>query len=170
MKQLLLLRSFRHRATSSSNLADYHHPLTRRGEIGAMQLGNNMRKNHYIPDLAICATPTRARQTLAFIWPFFTDAHGKTPEIIYDFKMHDMRGAELLDRLQQLGSEFDRVMLVSTAPGIYDLARLIWKTHDNEPSPFTADMPPGGLAVFACEAGSWAELTAGMCSLTELII
>jgi len=170
MKQLLLLRSCRHRAAAASSLADYHRPLTPRGEIAAMQLGKIMRKNHYIPDLALCATPARTRQTLAFIWPCLENAHGKTPKLVYDFKLHDMRGDGLLERLQQLDAECDRVLLVSTAPGICDLARMLWKAQNGAPSPFIADLPPGGLAVLTCETGKWAELAAGMCSLSELII
>jgi len=170
MKQLLLLRCFRHRTTESSNLADYHRPLKRRGEIAAMKLGAIMQQKQHFPDLAICATPTRARQTLAFIWPFLTDAQSNKPNLIYDFKIHDMRGVELLHRLQQLDAEVDKVLLVSTPPGISDLAKALWKPQNNEPSPFVEHLPPGGLAVLTCEAASWTQLTAGMCNLSELII
>jgi phosphohistidine phosphatase len=169
MKHLYVLRSARHRIRSLSNLTDYHRPLIRRGEIAAAAIGRTMRNNNYQPDLVICATPTRTRQTLAQIWPCLIDAKATPPELIFDYRLHLMRGNEVLARLQEVDEKFDSVFMVGITPGVSDLAKLLWKGESGEPNPFEQELPPGNLAIFDCNATSWAQLAPGACTLRQLV-
>lgn len=169
MKRLYLLRSTRHRSTISSSLPDYHHPLTQRGEIAAIAMGKRMQENSYMPEHVVCATATRTRQTLANIWPYLTDAQGKAPELALDYQIHLARGEAVLHRLQETAKRISSLLLVSIAPGISDLARLLIKPVKDQPGPFSADLPMGALAVFDCGIESWAELSPGCGSLIKIL-
>ncbi|MSP41799.1 MAG: hypothetical protein EXR08_00290 [Alphaproteobacteria bacterium] len=159
MKRLYLLRSMRHRSVTASTLKDYHRPLTRRGEIAAMAAGKRMQANGYLPENVICSTATRTRQTLAHIWPYLAHTTGKMPELAYDFHIHLARGDALLQRLQETDAGQQSLLMLSIAPGICDLARLINRPAAGAPDPFANDLPLGALAIFDCAADDWADLT-----------
>ncbi len=169
MKRLYLLRSTRHRSAGQSALADYHRPLTRRGEIAAIAMGKAMQKNGYIPDLVICAAVTRTRQTLANAWPFLHDAKGNVPEIVYDYRIHLMRGEAMLQRIHEVEARFERVLIISIAPGISDLARLLNQPNIAAPDPFAQDLPTGGLASFDCNIESWTALSPACGALINIL-
>ncbi len=168
MKRLYLLRSTRHRTVDSA-LSDYHRPLTRRGEIAATAMGKAMQKNGYIPDLVICATATRTRQTLANAWPYLQGMNGAAPELLHDFRIHLMRGDAMLQRLREINACFDRVLIVSIAPGISDLARLVIHPKEDTPDPFAQDLPMGGLAIFDCDADDWTSLSPACGTLINIL-
>ncbi len=155
MKQLLILRNPRHRAPGQSKLADYHHPLTRRGEIAAIAMGKAMLNHSYVPDLVICSSVTRARQTLAQIWPVLP----QKPELVYDFRIHLLRGDGLLERLREVDPRFNRVLILSITPGISELAQLVHLQSGDVENSIAGGMPLGGLAVFDFDIASWRELT-----------
>jgi len=168
MKRLYLLRSTRHR-TVDSPLSDYHRPLTRRGEIAAMTVGKAMHKNGYIPDLVICATITRARQTLSNMWPYLMDSGGKAPGLVYDYRIHMVRGDAMLQRLHEVDAEVESLLMVSIAPGISDLARLLHSGNMDTPDPFARDLPMGGLAIFDCNADDWATVAPACGTLINIL-
>lgn len=169
MKRLYVLRSSRRRNRSLSKLTDYHRPLTPRGEVAAAAIGRTMHKNIHLPDLVICATPTRTRQTLAQIWPCLIDSKKTSPELIFDYRLHLMRGSEVLARLQQIDEKFQSVFMVGVTPGVSDLAKLLWKGKGGEPNPFQQELPPENLAIFDCDAILWTQLAAGACALRQLV-
>jgi len=169
MKRLYLLRSTRHRSVISTTLKDYDRPLTRRGEIAAMATGKRMQANRYLPDYVICSAVTRARQTLAHIWPYLTDASGKMPELVYDYHMHLERGDAMLQRLQETDAGKQSLLMVSIAPGICDLARLINRPAAGAPDPFANDLPMGALAIFDCTADDWINLAPACGELLKII-
>lgn len=169
MKRLYLLRSTRHRTTGHVSLADYHRPLTRRGELAAITMGKTMQKNGYTPDLVICAAPTRTRQTLANAWPHLHDTNGNPPELVHDYRIHLMRGEAMLRRLHEIEARFERVMMVSITPGISDLADLLNQPNMATPDAFSHGLPVGGLAVFDCNVEAWTALTPACGALVKIV-
>ncbi len=168
MKRLYLLRSTRHRETNSS-LADYHRPITRRGEIAAIAMGKTLQKNSYIPDLVICAAVTRTRQTLANIWPYLHNAGAKPPGLVYDYRIHLMRGDAMLQRLREVEAQVDSLLMVGISPGISDLARLLNNRNADTPDPFAQDLPLGGLAAFDCNFDTWVAATPACGTLINIL-
>ena len=169
MKRLYLLRSTRHRSISSTTLSDYHRPLTRRGEIAAIAIGKAMQAIGYRPEFVLCSTVTRARQTLANIWPYLTDARGAAPALAHDFHIHLARGEAVLQRLQETDAGVQSLLLVSIAPGVCDLARLINRPSAGAPDPFADDLPIGALAVFDCGMDGWTAMAPASATLINII-
>lgn len=168
MKRLYLMRSALHRVTSAT-LPDYHHPLKRRGEIAAMSMGKVMQKNGYIPDLVICAAPTRTRMTLSNMWSYLGEADDKLPELIHDYRIHLARGDAMLKRLHEVDAKIDSLLMISISPGISDLARLLNNAKIAAPDPFAQDLPPGGLAIFDCNADSWETVSPACGTLINIL-
>lgn len=166
MKQLYLVRSTRHRIPDHGKLSDYHHPLTRRGELAAISIGKHMARKAYMPELVICASPTRTRQTLSHIWPLLHP----TPELIHDFRIHLSRGEAMLERLQQIDKKFSRVLMISIAPGISDLARVLNQPDAAASDAFADGLPPGAMAVFDCAIPAWSDIGPTQGRLVEIAI
>lgn len=169
MKRLYLLRSARHRSLSSSVLQDFHRPLTRRGEIAAIATGKHMQANGYLPDHVICSAATRARQTLANIWPYLAGASGGAPGLAHDYHIHLARGDAILQRLRETDAGIQSLLVVSVAPGISDLARLINRPIADKPDLFDDDLPVGALAIFDCDTEEWSTLAPGCGTLKNIV-
>jgi phosphohistidine phosphatase SixA len=169
MKRLYLVRSTRHKSTTSSTLQDYHHPLSRRGEIAAIALGKMLQANGYLPEFVVCSAVTRTRQVLANIWPYLIGGHGAAPGLAHDYNIHLARGEAILRQLKQTQPGIQSLMIVSIAPGICDLARLINRPLDGVPDPFTEDLPMGAMAVFDCGINDWSELAPACGTLIKIM-
>ena len=63
MRQLILLR-LAHAEQASTGQADFDRPLAKRGSHAAPEIGRFLREASLIPDLAICSTAKRTRETL----------------------------------------------------------------------------------------------------------
>lgn len=164
-RRIYLLRSARAKGGEDASLADYHRPLTRRGEAAAIRMGKLMQKNGYLPDLVICATPARARQTLAYIWPAL---HSK-PQLIHDAGIHTLRGEALLAYLRSTGADYNCILLLGKEPGISELARLLPRTSAGlSPVLPAAGLAPCTMAVFECDIASWADLAPASASLISV--
>lgn len=70
--------------------------------------------------------------------------------LVYDYHIHLARGDALLRRLQEIDAEQQGLLMLSIAPDICDLARLINRLAAGTPDPFAHDLPTGALAVFDC--------------------
>ncbi|MFZ5914928.1 MAG: SixA phosphatase family protein [Pseudomonadota bacterium] len=166
MKRLYLLHAARPRADPSLNLSDYHLPLTRRGEILAAQLGKFMLKQGYSPDLVICASPARARLTLSNMWAYLaSSAHPQ--QIIHDYRIHLMKGEELLSQLQQLEERYKEVLLVGARRGVDELAKLLVRPSEDSSLTALPELAPGALMVFDCGTAPWTSLAPGSARLLE---
>ena len=166
MKRLYLLQAAQVRTDPSANLSEYHLPLTRRGEIRAIQFGKYMQKHGYSPDLIICAGPARVRQTLSNMWPYL-HSPSHPAEVIHDYRVHLMTGEGLLSQLQQLDERHKAVLLLGTYPGINELARLIKQSTDNLPDASSPEKAPAGFMVFDCGNALWKTLASGSAQLLE---
>lgn len=166
MKRLYLLHAARPRIDPSINLSDYHLPLTRRGEIRAARMGEFMQKQGYSPDLIICASPARARQTLSNMWPYLQSA-GRPQEIIHDYRVHLMKGDGLLSQLQQLDEKYSQVLLLGMHPGAGELAGLLTRPASDSAAASSPELSPGALMVFDCGNAPWKSLALGSARLLE---
>lgn len=166
MKRLYLLHAAQPRVQSSVNLSDYHLPLTQRGEIRAAQSGKFMLKQGYLPDLIICASPARARQSLSNMWPYLQSA-GRPQEIIHDYRIHLMTGEGLLSQLQQLDEKYSQVLLIGMHPGAGELARLLIRPAGDSAAASSPELSPGMLMVLDCGSAPWKSLAPRSARLLE---
>ncbi len=160
-----MLRAARSRDQEEGSLVDFDRPLTRRGETAAIRMGKLMQKKGYLPDLVICSTTARARQTLSNIWPSLL----RKPHLIHDGRMHQMDGKALMARLQQADASHLRVLVVGNAAGNTELARLLCPAPPaREADPFAAGIAPCTLVIFDCDLESWSELEPACCKLIAI--
>ncbi len=153
MKRLYLLRHA-HSPTGGS-AHDKQRPLSPDGIHAASLLGSAMKKHGYTPEMVICSSATRTRQTfetLSATW-------GVLPDISYQERLYNGGAGDYLDMLQHLSDSIQSVLLVGHNPSVHALASML---NDESDTVLTQKLisgyHPATLSVFDCPCDDWAEL------------
>ena len=117
---MLTLSLLRHAKSSwkDPNLADHERPLNTRGQAEAPVMGKAMTKHGLDPDLVLCSTARRTRDTLALVLPELKTE----PKVIYEDGLYHGTSAEMLGILHEVGAGVGQVLLVGHNPEIQEFA------------------------------------------------
>jgi phosphohistidine phosphatase len=158
-RRLYLLRHAKS-SWKEPGLADHDRPLAGRGRRAAKTIRRYLKTRAIDPDLVLCSTATRARQTLEGIEP----ALGRgSVRVESDF--YGAGSAALLARLREIPAGVRSVMVIGHNPGLQDLALLLARDGSEE---LAEKFPTAALATLAFR-GSWAALNRGEAELIEFI-
>ncbi len=166
MKNILLLRHAKS-AWSDLALSDHDRPLNRRGERAAKAIGDHLAHRGPRPDLILCSTAMRARQTLA---PVVKRLDMPAPPIMLEDTLYLASEETLLERLQAVADDIETVLLVGHNDGIWRLAELL--AGRGAPALLGAlqeKYPTGTLAVLRTPADAWRDLAADTGELRAFI-
>ncbi|MDI1285513.1 MAG: histidine phosphatase family protein [Reyranella sp.] len=166
MKNILFLRHAKS-AWSDLALSDHDRPLNRRGERSAKAVGDHLAHHGPRPELILCSTAMRARQTLA---PMVKRLGMPAPPIMLEETLYLASEESLLERLQALTDDVKTVLLVGHNDGIWRLAELL--AGRGPPALLAAlqdKYPTGTLAVLRAPADAWRDLAVGTGELQAFI-
>jgi phosphohistidine phosphatase len=157
---------FRHAKSSwdDATLADHERPLAPRGRKAAKRLARWLVENEVRPELVLCSTATRARETLEWIEPGLG-----SPAVSFEDALYGAAAESLLARLRDVSDEIADVLLVGHNPGLADLCLLLARAGPDR-ARVEANLPTGALAVLEAEVGRWSELEPGCAQLTKLVL
>ncbi len=164
MEQMKLLHLLRHAKSSwdDPNLRDAERPLAPRGRKATKRMAAHLRRQKIRPELVLCSTALRARETLEGIRPALAGVPARFEEGLYG------AGAqELLDRLHALDDAVGSVMMIGHNPGLQDLALLLAGEGADLPR-LREKFPTGALATFEVE--TWWGLGPGSARLQALVV
>lgn len=154
MKTLILLRHAKSDWTDPAQ-ADHDRPLAARGRIAAPKMGAWLKAHGPEPDLILCSTATRARQTLDLA----LEAWGVKPPVQFDRGLYLAGGAGVLTRLRKAPGAAKAVMVVGHNPDLEQLARRLATAGDRTALARLAETyPTAGLAVIELPVERWAEI------------
>jgi phosphohistidine phosphatase len=148
MRTLLLLR---HAKSSWKNpaLDDHDRPLNKRGKRDAPRIGKLMAEQKLVPDLVLCSSARRARDT-AFTMLRAAGYDGET-RILRSLYMSDPESSA--ETLRRLEGNPATVLVVGHNPGLEELIEAL----SGEP----AELPTAGLARVELNVERWSELQLG---------
>ena len=113
-----LVYLLRHAKSSwESGLPDQERPLAKRGRRAAKAIGRHVREAGVEPELVLCSTARRARETLERVEP----ALG-SPDVRIEPRLYEAGSDELLDCLRAVADHVGSVMLIGHNPGLQQLA------------------------------------------------
>lgn len=153
-------------APAASPTGDHDRPLVPSGIDACNRMQRYFSKADVHPDLVLCSTARRARQTLDAVTPGFG---GRTAvRHLRDIYLADSAG--LLLRLRQTQPGVERLMVVGHNPGLRSLAVHL-ATRRNEPISVQPDekFPSAALAILEFRGASWEELDEGSCELHSMV-
>jgi len=117
------------------------------------------------PELVLCSSALRTRETLARILPGL----GSELTVRIEPSVYSFDAEALLQRLQQLPADIGSVMLVGHNPAMQELASLLAAGGDRLDQ-LRRGFPTAALAEVDLGVGSWSELAPGTGRLTRFIV
>jgi len=147
LKTLYLLRHAK--AAPEASLGDARRPLAKRGRKAAKAMAEFLGKLDPAPELILCSTSLRTRETLELILP----ALAPPPAVTYEDGLYLAEASELLERLRKLRKDAQCVLLIGHNPGLHELAARLAADAGR----LVEGFPTGALAALQLP-GAWAEL------------
>jgi phosphohistidine phosphatase len=162
MKRVYLLRH----AKSSwkvRGVPDHDRPLAPRGRRAAKAIAGHLLEQGIEPELVLCSTALRARQTLERIEPVLG-----TPVVRFEPEFYRATAGTLLARLRAVDDAVDSVLLIGHNPAVQQLA-LHLAHPTRELRELEAKFPTAGLATLVFPGASWRALAPDGEDLTEFV-
>jgi phosphohistidine phosphatase len=172
-RRLVLLR---HAKSAWPDMPDHERPLARRGQRDAPVMGRWLRAVGLVPDLVLCSTARRARET----WQLAQSGLGAAPPVHFDDRVYEASAAALLDLIRRESGTAATLLVVGHDPAIPGLALTLAGAPDTDPGDgygtaptgmldrMRAKFPTAAIAVFGC-TGSWDGLAPGSARLACFI-
>jgi phosphohistidine phosphatase len=151
VKRLYLLRHAKS-SWKDTSLADHDRPLAARGRRAATAIARHLLEQGIEPELVLCSTARRARETLDGIAPVLG-----TPVIRVEGDLYGASADALLERLRRVPDTAESVMLVGHNPDLQDLALILALPSDTVRE-LEAKYPTGALATLVILVERWEEL------------
>jgi phosphohistidine phosphatase len=157
MKLVYLLRHAKS-SWSDGTQRDHARPLNARGRDAADRIGEFLAEQPELPELALCSSAQRTRETLERVQ---RRLRRELPAEI-EPELYLASGERLLARLRALPDTIARVLLVGHNPGIAELAERLAREGPAELRERLAEKyPTGALAVVRASVRRWNEISHG---------
>jgi len=165
MKILYLLR---HAKAESGGVGmnDEDRALSERGRRASASIGNYMKKKDYIPQLALCSSSVRTRQTLEEV----ARAAGTVWPARFEKSLYLATAEEMLRVIAQADDACASLLVVGHNPGMHHLALLL---ADPEPEDLHHALelkyPTGTLTALKISGAHWSDIAPGAGQLTDFV-
>lgn len=160
MRRLFLLRHAKS-SWKDPRQADHDRPLAGRGRRAAKALARHLREERIEPELVLCSTARRARETLERIESALGVADVRCEPALYGAS-----AGALLERLHDVPDHVGSVMLIGHNPGLQELALELAHTGPELPE-LAAKFPTAALATL--ELPDWRTIRPGTADLVGLV-
>ena len=165
-KTILLLRHAKS-AWSDPRLDDHERPLNRRGEQAAKAMAEHIVHREPRPDLILCSTAMRTRQTLA---PLVKLWDAPAPPISLENALYLASEDMLLAHLRSVPDGVGTVLLIGHNDGIWHVAEgLAGSGPAGSLAALREKYPTGGLATLRPPDGPWRDLAWGSAELMAFV-
>jgi phosphohistidine phosphatase len=162
MRTLYLLRHAKSSWTDPT-LPDRERALAKRGRRDAKLIAKHLRRLGGEPDLVLCSSATRTRQTLELMLPGIGSA-----TVLVEDELYAASSDELLARLRLVPNAVGSVMLIGHNPGIHELALALAGSGD-ELEGLRAKFPTAALATLM-HRKTWSRLGPADATLAAYVV
>jgi phosphohistidine phosphatase len=163
MKRLWLLRHAKS-SWEDPSLPDGDRPLAPRGRHAAVAMAAHIAAERVHPDLVLCSSGLRARQTLAAVLP----ALGGELVVRIEPGLYTFDARSLLGRLRREEDGITSLMLVGHNPALQELALTLASLGADRPR-LAEKLPTGGLVTIVLPEDSWAEIGDGGAEIAAFV-
>jgi phosphohistidine phosphatase len=165
-RRLTLLR---HAKSDWPDLPDHDRPLAKRGRKDAPRIGRWLRTHGYVPDIVICSTALRTRQT----WDLVAPEVNGSARVQFEPRAYAASALTLLYLCRELPDTCHAALLIAHNPGIEELAASLGGAQEGgqegAPEPAGLRFPTAAVAVFEF-TGAWSALAPGQANMIDYII
>ncbi len=150
-RRLILLR---HAKSDWPDVPDHDRPLAKRGRKDAPVVGRWLHDHGYRPDVVVCSTARRTRQT----WELMAPELDGSPSVHFEPRAYAASAQTLLYLARELPDRCRAALLIAHNPGIEDLANALAGVE--------LRFPTAAVAVFEFD-GEWPGLAPGQARLLD---
>ena len=169
MRRLLLLRHAKS-SWDQSDLDDMARPLAPRGLKAAPLVGRYVSGRRLVPDLVLCSTAVRARQTLELVLAEWEREDGDGVQVDMRASLYLAPPGELLAAIRRVDEAVGCLMIIGHNPGMAQLADRLAAGGDPQGlTTMAAKFPTAALAVIDLDIGSWKAIQPGAGHLQSFI-
>ncbi|MFI8950456.1 SixA phosphatase family protein [Streptomyces sp. NPDC053750] len=165
LRRLVVLRHAK--SARPEGVADHDRPLAGRGRRDAPAAGRALAEADCLPDLALCSTAVRARQT----WELASAQWGTPPPVRYDARLYAAAVPDLLEVVREAPAQVGTLLLVGHNPGLEELVlELAGDALDDALDRVRVKYPTSAVAVLAWHGTDWRALAPGTALLTAMTV
>ncbi|MGI9509252.1 MAG: SixA phosphatase family protein, partial [Geminicoccaceae bacterium] len=169
MRRLLLLRHAKS-SWDQRDQEDVQRPLAPRGRQAAPLIGRHLGGQGLVPDLVLCSTAERARQTLALVRAEWDRADGEGAAVEMRASLYLAPPGEMLAALRRLDDATESVMIIGHNPGMALLAgQLALKGDPRGLKTMAVKFPTAALAVIDFDVDAWRSIAPGRGRLQSFV-
>ncbi len=132
----------RHAKSDWPDVSDHARPLAKRGRRDAPAVGRWLREHGYQPDVVVCSTARRTRQT----WELMAPELGGSPTVTFEPRAYDASALTLLYLARELPSPCRAALLIGHNPAISELAASLALGPTDGPAESVAEVLADGVA------------------------
>jgi phosphohistidine phosphatase len=167
-RQLILLRHAK--SAWPDDVPDHERPLAPRGRRDAPAAGRWLRKSDYVPDLVLCSTARRTRET----WHLAEEKLGAHPQAVFEGRVYEASIMDLLDLARQTPADVATLLIVGHDPAMRGLTLELagdplGDTEAVALARVRVKYPTAAIAVLGFLCG-WAELGPGLARLADFVV
>jgi len=152
MVRLLLLRHAK--SSWPAGVLDVERPLSRRGRKAAVLMGDYLKEEGLLPDLALVSPARRTEETWDLVQPALGDVEAR-----HEPRLYEATAGGLLTLVQEVNPAKRRLLMIGHNPGFEDLAKmLIGDGTPEDCSRLAGKLPTAGLVVIDFAASGWEEV------------
>ena len=153
MKRLIVMRHAT--AAGLGAASDFERPLTAEGQREAERVGAWLGGRGYLPQLALCSTALRVRET----WAAAVRGLGVSPRVRWDRAFYDADAGDLMQEASEIEDDADTVILIAHNPSVTHFAFSLASRGDPEGRErLRAGFRPATAAVFELRGEAFADL------------
>jgi phosphohistidine phosphatase len=165
LRRLVVLRHAK--SAWPEGVPDHERPLGPRGLRDAPAAGRALAEADCLPDLALCSTAVRARQT----WELASAQWGTPPAVRYEPRLYGAGVPTLLDVVRETPGEVRTLLLVGHNPGLEELVLdVAGEGLDDGLEQVRTKFPTSAIAVLAWRGSTWRDLAPGTALLTWTVV
>ena len=157
LNTLYLLRHA-HAERAGPEIKDKDRALNDQGLRACQIIGQKLLKDNIHPDLILCSTAKRTRQTLdaiSHIWQ-------EVPDIDYEDSIYEARFQDIRSAIGKRSDRYKDIMVIGHNPGLQDLALHLGNTPGAASyKDALRDFSPGSMAKLCSDDDSWIDITPG---------
>jgi phosphohistidine phosphatase len=124
-RRLVILR---HAKADWPDVPDHERPLAERGRRDAPVAGRWLAEHGHQPDLTLCSTAARTRET----WKLVAPELPRRPRTQYEDAIYEASPGELLALLNRVDDAVGDLLLIGHNPGMHGLADALAGRSDND--------------------------------------
>ncbi|MFG3255459.1 SixA phosphatase family protein [Streptomyces sp. NPDC048172] len=159
-RNIVLLR---HAKADWPQVADHERPLAERGRQDAPAAGEWLAEHGINPQLTLCSTATRTRET----WKLAVHQLPKRPRTVYEDRLYEAPPGQIIEVINEAPDEVRDLLVIGHNPGMQGVADVLAGRGDEDAlTRLARGFPTAAIAVLRF-SGPWKSLEPGTAELTD---